>query len=298
VWAFRAEFVDRETYLAARAAERDAASAFRWASANHDPLEQSLAVAYADLILSIGRFREGGAITGRLIASPPSDPKVRCYALLAHSLYLNNTGRHGEARRLADEAYHAAPDRRTRSHALLQRGLSNFFGGHAAEAVADHAQATALARELYDDPALLAGALVLAAQALIGARCLDEAAARLDEARTGGSPVDANILYYLDTDMGDLALADGRLADALEPYARSLEQSLADGWMMQIKNDLFSVAEALAALGHETESLEGREPLHRDRRLTRAALRGAPRGARATNRSCQGSGAQAARPSR
>jgi hypothetical protein len=56
--------------------------------------------------------------------------------------------------------------------------------------------------------------------------------------------------------MGDLALADRRPADALEPYARSLEQSLADGDMMQIRNDLFGVAEAMAALGHETESLE------------------------------------------
>jgi predicted ATPase len=256
VWAFRTLFVDRRTYLAARAAEREAGAALRWASANRDPLEQPLAAAYAHLVLCIGRYREGGAITERLIASPPSNVEVRCLALLAHSLYLGNFGRFDDALRFADEAYRAAPDAKTRSYALLLRGLSNFFGGRVSEAVKDHAEATALARQPHDDPAFLSGALVLEAQALTGARSLDEAAARLDEARTVGAPADANILYSLDSDMGDLALADGRPADALEPYARSLEHALADSNMMQIRNDLFSVAEVLAALGREPESLE------------------------------------------
>jgi hypothetical protein len=85
---------------------------------------------------------------------------------------------------------------------------------------------------------------------------LEEAAARLDEARMVGSPVDANALYSLDTHLGDLAIFAGRPADALEPFARSLEHALADGIMMQITFDLFGVAEALAALGHDSESLE------------------------------------------
>ena len=119
----------------------------------------------------------------------------------------------------------------------------------------DHAEATALARELHD-PAFLAGALVCEAQALMAARLLDEAAARLDEARTVGSPVDANVLYQLDTYVGDLAIVDGRPADALEPYARSLEHALADGNLMQIVLRPVGVAEALAALGHDAESLE------------------------------------------
>jgi tetratricopeptide (TPR) repeat protein len=181
---------------------------------------------------------------------------VRCLALGAHSIYLLNIGRFDEARRFADQAHRAAPDAKTRSNALLMRGLINMFGGHAAEAVKDHAEATALARQLQDDPAFLAGALLLEAQALISAGSLNEAAALLDEARAVGSPADANALQYIDTVIGDLALADGRPADALEPYARSLERSSAASDMMQIRNDLFSVAEALAALGRETESLE------------------------------------------
>jgi hypothetical protein len=118
-----------------------------------------------------------------------------------------------------------------------------------------HAEASALAREL-DDPAFLCGALICEAQALTAARSLDEAAARLDEAHTVGSPVDANALYNLNSFVGDLAVVAGRPADALEPYARSLEQALADGTMMQIYLDLLGVAEALAALGHGDESLE------------------------------------------
>jgi hypothetical protein len=114
----------------------------------------------------------------------------------------------------------------------------------------------ALAREPPDDPAFLSGVLALEAQALINAGSLDEAAARLDEARTVGSTADANLLYYFDTQIGDLAVMDGRPANALEPYARSSDQALADGTMTQITSDLLGVAEALAALGHETESLE------------------------------------------
>jgi predicted ATPase len=257
VWAYRRLWgADRKSFLAARAAEREAGAALRWAGANHDPLEPALAAAYANLVLSFGRFREGAAITERLIASPPADAEVRWLALLAHSLYLGNVGRLDEACRFADEAYRAAPDAMTRSNALIVRGISNLFARHPAEAVRDHAEATALARELDDDPAFLAGALVCEAQALIAVRSLAEAAALLDEARTVGSPVDAHALDNLNTHIGDLALADGRPTDALEPYSRSLERALADGSMMQIINDLVGLAEALAALGHEAESLE------------------------------------------
>jgi predicted ATPase len=255
VSAFRTWFVDRNTYLAARGAEREAGAAFRWASASHDPLEQPLAGAYALLLLQNGRLREGGAITERLIASPPADPEVRWLALYAHSVYLGKAGRRDEAARFADEAFRVAPDDRTRSAALMRRGTSNLFEGHTAEAVKDHAEATALARE-FDDPAFLAGVLIGEAQALGGARLLDEAGARLDEARTVGSPVDANALYSVDTHIGDLAIFDGRPADALEPFARSLERALSDSDLTQIANDLFGVAEALAALGHDIESLE------------------------------------------
>ncbi|MGO9822158.1 MAG: ATP-binding protein [Solirubrobacteraceae bacterium] len=256
VWAYRTAFVDRKTYLAARAAEREAGAALRWASDNHDGLEQPIAAAYAFVLLAGGgRVREGGAITERLLASPPADPEVRWLAFCAHTNYLENIGRFDEACRSADQAYRAAPDSKTRCGALILRGLSDLFAGHTAEAVKDHAEATALAREL-NDPALLAGALAYEAQALIAARLLDQAAARLDEARTVGALIDANVLYSLNTQLGDLAIVDGRPADALEPYARSLEHALADGNLMQIINDLLGVAEALAGLGHDGESLE------------------------------------------
>jgi predicted ATPase len=257
LWACRTGFVDRKTYLAGHAAEREAGAALRWASANQDPLEQPIAAAYAGLAMSIGRFREAGAITERLILSPPTDAEVRCFALLARALYLGNINRFDDAAvQFADQAYRAAPDAETRSYALLLRGTGNLYRGHTAEAVKDTSEATALARELHDDPAFLAGALLFEAQALTSARSLDEAAARLDEVRTVGSPVDALALYALDSRIGELAVMDGRPADALAPYARSLERALVDGAMMQIISDLLGVAEALAALRYETESLE------------------------------------------
>jgi tetratricopeptide (TPR) repeat protein len=255
VWALRFRFVDRKTYLAAHAAEREAGAALRWATATHDPLEQPLAAAFAVVLLDGGRVREGGAIIERLTASPSADPEVRFVVLFAHSAYLGSIGRLDDSLRVADEAYRAAPDDKARSQALILRGLSSHFAGYTAEALTDHAEATALAREV-NDPVLLACALASEAQALTGARLLDEAAARLDEARMVGSPVDANLLYYEHTAIGDLALANGRPADALEPYARSLEQALGDGMLDQISVDLFTVAEALAALGHDAEALE------------------------------------------
>jgi hypothetical protein len=148
-----------------------------------------------------------------------------------------------------------ARDAKTRCLALGYRGSHNLFAGHIAEAVENYTEATALAREL-NEPAFLAGALIAEAQALGGARLLDEAAARLDEARTVGSPVDANALYYVNTHYGDLAIFDGRPADALEPFARALEQAQSESNLMQIGFDLFGIAEALAALGRDAESLE------------------------------------------
>ena len=255
VWAARTRYVDRKTYLAARSAEREAGAALRWASANHDVLEQPIAAAHALVLLEGGRVREAGAITERLIASPPADDEVRWLALCARSHYFLEFGQLDESRRFADEAYGVAPDAKARCNALVLRGLANVFGGRPSESVKDHAEATALARELHD-PAFLAGALRYEAQALMAARLLDEAAARLDEVRTVGAPVDANALYRIDTQLGDLAVLGGRPADALEPFARSLEHAMADGIMMQIAFDLFGVAEALAALGHDAESLE------------------------------------------
>jgi tetratricopeptide (TPR) repeat protein len=255
VWAFRMWLVDRNTYLAVRAAGGEAAAALRWASASHDPVEQPLAAAYAWVLLETGRLREGGAITERLLASPPADREVRSLALCAHSTYLLMVGQRDESVRFADEAYRLAPDAKARCVAMIRRGVSNVFARHAAEAVKDQAEATALARELHD-PALLAGALVYEAQALLQVPLPDEAAARLDEARRVATPVDAHVLYYLDTFLGDLAVVDGRPEEALEPYARALEQDLADGLLMEIMWDLFGVAEALAALGRDAEALE------------------------------------------
>lgn len=255
VWAFRAWWVDRKTHLAAHAAEREAGAALRWATADHDPLEQPLAAAYALVLLDGGRLREGGAIAERLVASQPADAEVRSLASWAHSLYLSLVGRPDEARRFADEAYRVAPDPTTRCRALIGRGICNVAGGHIADAVKDHAEATPMAREL-NDAALLAAALGFEASALIAARSFDEAAARLAEARVVGTPIDANALPLLDAFLGDLALADGHPADALQPYARTLERELADGSLIQVVAALFSVADALASLGRDAESLE------------------------------------------
>jgi predicted ATPase/class 3 adenylate cyclase len=255
VWAARAG-PDRKTLLAALASERELEAAWRWASAKYDPLEQPVANAYAWVLLRKGRVREAGAITERQVASLPADPRGRWYALNNRAGCLAYTGRLDEARGFAGDAAHVAPDPSSRCGSLIMRGICNVFGGHVADGVKDHIEATILARAQADEPALLAYTLGYEAQALIVARRLDEAAARLDEARTVGSPVDANALRDLDSLLGDLALADGRPADALEPKARSLETAFADGDSGQAGIDLINMVEVLAALGEDEETLE------------------------------------------
>jgi DNA-binding SARP family transcriptional activator/predicted ATPase len=256
VWAARHSSVDRRTYVAAVSAENETAVALRWAIASRDPLQPAVAAAYARLLLYKGSVRDAGAISESLVASPPDDARVHYLALTTHAGYLANLGRLDESRRYADDAYAAAPDPTSRCAALIMRGICNVYGGRISEGVRDHARVTEMAREQADDPALLAGALTYEAQALIEAGRLAEAATRLDEARLVGTPVDAHILRFLDSHLGDLAIADGRPADALEPYARSLESHFADGASAQVGIDMFGVAEALASLGHVAESLE------------------------------------------
>lgn len=138
--------------------------------------------------------------------------------------------------------------------ALITRALVQTFLAEHVSAVADNARATALARDL--DPAALSGALVLEAQARMAAGDLNEAQARLSEAERTGEPVDASSMRYLDTLRGDLATASGRPADALEPYARSLELAQARGDALQVLFDLRGLANAAALIGRDADALE------------------------------------------
>jgi hypothetical protein len=93
-------------------------------------------------------------------------------------------------------------------------------------------------------------------QAMLAIEDVPAATALLAEARRVGEPVQAAGLRAIDTVEGDLAMATGRPADALEPYARSLEGAQRRDDPLQILFDLRGVANALGALGRDEEAVE------------------------------------------
>jgi hypothetical protein len=64
------------------------------------------------------------------------------------------------------------------------------------------------------------------------------------------------VLRYVDTQLGDLAVARGRPAEALEPYARSLESAERRGDALQVFFDLAGMANALGALARDEDAVE------------------------------------------
>jgi hypothetical protein len=145
-------------------------------------------------------------------------------------------------------------DPSVRAEALLCQGLVHTFRGEHEPGVRKSQEATALAREL--GPAAFAGALLLEAQARLGAGELDRAEKLLAEAQRIGGPLDTKALWHIDTLHGDLAMQSGRPRDALEPYARSLEAAELRGDALQVLFDLQGVASALALLGADSDALE------------------------------------------
>jgi predicted ATPase/class 3 adenylate cyclase len=254
VWPARTTFTDGPSFRSANAADAEVAAALRWATTQQDPVAGPIAAARASLLANTGRLREAMAVLGPLIESPPTDPAVHSLALVAYAQTLMGAGRSREALPIADHAVRIADDPVSKCLALTDRGLVLLFGGQPAEALLDHVQATVVARDL--GPAMLSGALVLEAQALMATSALDEAAGRLAEAKRVGAPVEASALRYLDTLEGDLAMAFGRPGDALEPYARSLERAHARNDALQVLFDLRGLANALATLERDDDALQ------------------------------------------
>jgi tetratricopeptide (TPR) repeat protein len=201
-----------------------------------------------------GRLREAVSLLAPLLESLPADPDLRPLVLEANAVRLTLRAEHVEALRYAEEAVSIAEGTHNKWMALEIRGLVFEFSGRPDLALSDHREGTALARNLH--AATLTGALVSEAQSLIAAGHLNEAERRLEEAREVGFPADASALRYLETQEADLAMARGRPQDALDPYARSLENAEANAMVLQVLFDLRGMANALGALERDEEAIE------------------------------------------
>lgn len=254
VWAARCIFVTRATYNAAVAADGEIAAALRWARATGDDLAAELAGARCALLADRGYLREAIATLGTLPTDPPDDPVAHAQAMWAHGWALMAMGRLEEAMVSIERSLAVAPDPLDRVAALTMRGLVHSFSGEHAAAIRDSEEATAIARGL--KPELLAGVLMLHAQARLFAGEVDRAAEQQAEAERIGEAADAEFIWRRHTVYGDLAALTGRHAEALGHYAHSLEEAQLRGNEMQVIFDLLGVANALASVQEDEHSAE------------------------------------------
>jgi predicted ATPase/class 3 adenylate cyclase len=239
---------------AAVAAQEEAGAALTWARGHDAALAQRIAIRRVPLLADRGRLREAAALLDPVLEAPPDDPDLHAEALQGQALILQLTNRHEEALRCADQAVALARDELTLCDALAARAFVLEFSGHSAEALRVRRRITALVRER--GGAMLANALAMEVQTLIATGALDEAAEHLLQLRRLGDASDATFARWDDTQRADLAMARGRPGDALEPYARSLEQAEATGAGLQVVFDLRGMANALGALERDEDAAE------------------------------------------
>ncbi len=238
----------------AKAALPEGRGALRWAQQVRHPLLDELRVTVGTGLSLSGHLREAAEVLAPLADSPPATARLRSKSYRARGHLASVLGDQDGAVRLLDLALANADDDVAVLEATLLRGLAQLFAGRLEPGLADHREATRLARKL--DPVALGTMLVFEAQAMIAVGDLAAAASLLDEGRRVGEPVQSLGMRGIDTMEGDLAMAAGRPADALEPYARSLEGAQESNDPLQILFDLRGMANALGALERDEECLE------------------------------------------
>jgi hypothetical protein len=243
-----------EEFEAGLAADAETAAALAWARIHNRALADRIAAPWVAALTNSGRLREATSVLEPLLASPPEDRDVRAEALLSQGALHAVKHQYPEALRSVEEAEQLARRPRLVYVVHLVRGMILPFTGDAEAGALECREATRLARAL--GAPFLADALVMETQALAALGALDEAERALEEARRVGESANASALRYIDTQLADLAVARGRPADALEPYARSLESAEARGDGLQVYFDLVGMASALAALDRDEDALE------------------------------------------
>ena len=254
VWPARVFYVTRPVYDAAWEAGPEAAAALRWASENGDAIGGRIAVGHAAMLVDHGRMREALETLDALAAAPPADPEIQVYADIDRVYVLTVFSRLDEAEALLRRALALAPDDRARAVALTIGATMHLFGGDIERGLAEHLEATEIARRV--DDVALAGALMLEAQARLLAGDLEMVEPTLGEAERIGLPAQAAYLDRRMTIYADLAMARGQTRQALEYYVQSLAYAQRAGNELQVLFDLLGVARALAEAREDEACVE------------------------------------------
>jgi len=189
-----------------------------------------------------------------MLETPTGDSDVDAIALMGYAYALIMLDRTDDALAAANRAAMLARDQATVAFAHIGVGFLHLARGDVERGIEESERGTALARAA--GPAATAYASLMEAQARLTGGDLDRAAALLAEGELIGAPVDAKLLWNIDTLHGDLAMRRGRPRQALEHYSRSLTAAEARGDDLQVLFDLLGTANALAALEDDEPALE------------------------------------------
>jgi predicted ATPase/class 3 adenylate cyclase len=253
IWPVRTPSVSRAEYDRAVAATAERRRALQWSRTHAPEVAQTIAAGHAILAADLGQLREAVDTVEPLLADPPSSADAVITAGIG-AVWALLVGRTEEALPHADRAVDAADDPQTRAAALTMRCLALTFVGRTAEAVLDSEEAVRQARLAGD--ADLGAALVMHAQSLLAAGELDAAARALESGTELLQRTDVASAWKRFTVAGDIAAAQGRTVDALELYARSLQEAELRRNESQIMFDLAGTAAALAGLRADAAALE------------------------------------------
>jgi predicted ATPase len=243
------------------AREAEVRPALAWAAEHDSELYRRLVSALALGLIRRGQVREALEHTTRACVSdqaPRNDldawlGNCRAYALLF-------SGRLDEAESLIDPViafYRKRGDARGLGLALHTAGWVAGERGHD-----DSERMLVLARESLDllrttgDPALADRGISLLIQVLISMNAIEEAEQLLTDATESIIDPESDFANAVATMRGDTALARGDAPSALPHFAESLQLAARRGDRIQVVNDAYCVAHALALAGRPHAALE------------------------------------------
>jgi predicted ATPase/class 3 adenylate cyclase len=204
-------------------------------------------------LINIGRIGEAAPLLRSLEAETIEDPAVRAVVRFAHGMQALFSGGGSQSFDLALDLAQGADASLTVTVRAL-RSVARLADGNPAAAVADAAAATELAIGIGGP--VLAGALLLEAQARLAAGEIEHARLRLRKSAELSATCDATAAWHQDSISGDIAFNDDQLADALRCFSQSLQAAETRRDVQQVAYDLMAVAGTLARLGHDHAAAE------------------------------------------
>ncbi len=239
--------------------EAEIRPALGWAAAHDPELYRRLVCALAFGLIRRGQVAEAlsHATRARDASELPRD-EIDAWVGNCRAYALEMSGRiqQGEAAIKPVIAFYRAGER------PIGLGLALHTAGLLAADVGDEERSLELGRESLEllrsagEPALTGRALGFLIEVLLCGGALEEGEELLAQAVASVADLESDLANMVTTTKGDLALARGDAATALEHYANSLELAARRRDGVQMINDGYCVACALTTAGHHREALE------------------------------------------